>query len=126
MNNHGHEDRYSISTDVKFDPLQLIDIPQLIENSTKDWQNISLCEVNNCVVRLGVIHGEFHWHKHDHEDEFFYVIDGLLHIDIEDNVHDLQPGQGFMVPKGVVHRTRAPQRTSILMVEGRTVSPTGD
>ncbi|MGD9397403.1 MAG: cupin domain-containing protein [Candidatus Thorarchaeota archaeon] len=126
MNNRGNDDRYSISTDVKFAPLQIIDVPQLIEESTKDWQNISLCEVNDCVVRLGVIHGEFHWHKHDHEDEFFYVIDGLLHIDIEDRVHDLQPGQGFMVPKGVVHRTRAPQRTSILMVEGRTVSPAGD
>ena len=126
MNNHGHEDRYSIATDVKFDALELIDIPKLIEASTKDWQNISLCEVNDCVVRLGVIHGEFHWHKHDYEDEFFYVIEGLLHIDIEDRVHDLQPGQGFVVPKGVVHRTRAPQRTSILMVEGKTVSPTGD
>lgn len=126
MNNHGHEDRYSIATDVKFDALELIDIPKLIEASTKDWQNISLCEVNHCVVRLGVIHGEFHWHKHDYEDEFFYVIEGLLHIDIEDRVHDLQPGQGFVVPKGVVHRTRAPQRTSILMVEGKTVSPTGD
>lgn len=126
MNNHDQEDRYSIATDVKFDALELIDVAKLIEESTKDWQNISLCEVNDCVVRLGVIHGEFHWHKHDHEDEFFYVIEGLLHIDIEDKVHDLQPGQSFMVPKGVVHRTRAPKRTSILMVEGKTVSPTGD
>ena len=78
MNNHSHEDRYSISTDVKFGPLQLIDIPQLIEESKKDWQNISLCEVNDCVVRLGVIHGEFHWHKHDKEDEFFYCCFNLF------------------------------------------------
>ncbi|MFX1607086.1 MAG: cupin domain-containing protein [Promethearchaeota archaeon] len=126
MNNQGQEDRYSIATDVKFGPMELINVPILIKESTKDWQNISLCEVNDCVIRLGVIHGEFHWHKHDHEDEFFYVIDGLLHIDIEDKVHDLHPGQGFMVPRGVVHRTRAQQRTSILMVEGKTVDPTGD
>jgi mannose-6-phosphate isomerase-like protein (cupin superfamily) len=126
MNDRNHEDRYSISTDVEFGPLQLIDIPKIIEASKKDWQNFSLCEVNDCVVRLGVIHGEFHWHKHDHEDEFFYVVDGLLHIDIDDKVHDLQPGQGFMVPKGVLHRTRAPQRTAILMIEGKSVTPTGD
>jgi mannose-6-phosphate isomerase-like protein (cupin superfamily) len=107
--------KYSISTDIKYNPLELIDIPNLIEASKKNWQNFSLCEVNDCVVRLGVIHGEFHWHKHDHEDEFFYVIDGLLHIDLKEKTHDLKPGQGFMVPKGVSHRTRAPKRTSILM-----------
>ncbi len=126
MNNQNPEDRYSISTDVEFGPLQLIDVPNIIEAAKKDWQNFSLCEVNDCVVRLGVIHGEFHWHKHDHEDEFFYVISGQLLIDIDEKVHDLQPGQGFTVPKGILHRTRAPERTAILMVEGRTVKPTGD
>jgi len=120
------EDRYSINLDVKYSPLELIDIPNLIKESKKEWQNFSLSEVNDCVVRLGVIHGEFHWHSHDNEDEFFYVIDGLLHIDLEEKTVDVHPGQGFMVPKGVSHRTRAPQRTSILMVEGKTVTPTGD
>ncbi|MGY5874318.1 MAG: cupin domain-containing protein [Candidatus Thorarchaeota archaeon] len=117
---------YSISTDVEFGSLEIIDIPGLIEASRKNWQNFSLCEVNHCVVRLGVIHGEFHWHKHDKEDEFFYVIDGLLLIDLEGRSVELKPGQGFMVPKGVNHRTRAPQRTAILMMEGHTVVPTGD
>ncbi|MFX1484154.1 MAG: cupin domain-containing protein [Promethearchaeota archaeon] len=120
------ESDYSISTNIEYGPLELIDIPGLIKASKKEWQNLSLCEVNDCVIRLGVIHGEFHWHRHDNEDEFFYVIEGLLHIDIEDTVHDLRPGNGFMVPKGVLHRTRAPVRTSILMVEGKTVKPTGD
>ena len=122
----GEQRDYSISTEIEFGPLELIDIPKLIESSKKDWQNFSLCEVNDCVVRLGIIHGEFHWHKHDHEDEFFYVVDGQLLIDIDDKTHDIKPGQGFMVPKGVLHRTRAPQRTAILMVEGKTVTPTGD
>ncbi|MBY8997716.1 MAG: cupin domain-containing protein [Candidatus Thorarchaeota archaeon] len=120
------ETKYSISAEIEYNPLELIDIPNLIEASKKKWQNFSLCEVNDCVVRLGVIHGEFHWHKHDHEDEFFYVIDGLLHMDLKDITHDLKPGQGFMVPKGEPHRTRAPDRTSILMVEGKTVTATGD
>ena len=120
------ENKYSIDINVQYNPLELIDIPHLIKESKKDWQNYSLSEVNDCVVRLGVIHGEFHWHVHDKEDEFFYVIDGLLHIDLEEKTFDLHPGQGLMVPKGVSHRTRAPQRTSILMIEGRTVTPTGD
>ena len=96
------------------------------EISGKHCSPVEVARVNDQVVRMSYMDGEFHWHKHDHEDEFFYVIDGLLHIDIEDKIHDLQPGQGFVVPKGVIHRTRAPQRTSILMVEGKTVSPTGD
>ena len=83
-------------------------------------------EVNDCVVRLGIIHGDFHWHVHDKEDEFFYVINGLLQIDLSQKTFDIHPGQGFMVPKGVHHQTRAPLRTSILMVEGKTVTPTGD
>lgn len=120
------EERYSISMDVIFEPLELIDVPKLIRESEKEWQNFSLSEVNDCVVRLGVIHGEFHWHIHENEDEFFYVIDGLLHIDLEDKTIDLTPGQSLMVPKGVSHRTRAPVRTSLLMVEGKTVTPTGD
>jgi len=79
---------YSISSDIEYGPLELIDIPILIETSRKKWQNFSLCEVNDCVIRLGVIHGEFHWHKHDNEDEFFYVIDGLLHMDLKEKTYN--------------------------------------
>ena len=120
------DSRYSINTDIKYGPLEIIDVPGLIEASTKEWQNFSLCEVNDCVVRLGVIHGEFHWHKHDDEDEVFYVISGLLLIDVDEQTFEIKPGQGFMVPKGVTHRTRAPVRTSMLMVEGKNVIPIGD
>ena len=119
-------DKYSISMDIEFDPLELIDIPRVIEGCTKDWQNKSLCSVNDCVVRLAVIHGEFHWHKHDREDEFFYVIDGLLLVDLEDRTIEVKKGQGVLVPKGVLHKTRAPERTSVLAFEGDTVVPTGD
>lgn len=120
------EKKYSINTEIMFDPLVLIDIPKVIATCSKEWQNRSLCEVNECVVRLGVIHGEFHWHMHEREDEFFYVIDGQLLIDLEDRSVEIDPGKGFLVPKGIRHRTRAPTRTSILMVEGRGVRPTGD
>ena len=117
---------YSIDPEVKFKPLEIIDVSKLIANCSKKWQNLSLCVVNDSVVRLAVIEGEFHWHKHDMEDEFFYVIEGLLLIDIEDKTINLKPNQGFMVPKGIVHRTRAPSRTSVLLMEKRSLKPTGD
>jgi mannose-6-phosphate isomerase-like protein (cupin superfamily) len=117
---------YQIHTDVKFDALELIDVDALRRSVGEEWFNQTLCRVNDCVVRLGVIHGEFHWHKHELEDEFFYVLDGRLLIDLEERTVELSPGQGFTVPKGVVHRTRAPERTAILMIEGATVKPTGD
>lgn len=120
------ESAYAIHTDVKFNPLELIDIRKLNKECQGEWFNQSLCEVNDCVVRLGVVKGEFHWHKHDDEDEFFYVVEGKLLIDLEDQAIELKPEQGFTVPKGVLHRTRAPERTVILMIEKSTVTPTGD
>ena len=117
---------YSIHLDVKFAPLELIDIRKLQEECKDDWFNQTLCRVNDCVVRLGVLRGEFHWHKHDEEDEFFYVVEGRFLIDLEDRVIELMPQQGFLVPKGVLHRTRAPERTVVLMMEGSDVKPTGD
>ena len=82
--------------------------------------------MNDCVVRLGVIHGEFHWHRHENEDEFFYVLDGHLIIELSNQIIDLYPGQGTLIPRRMQHRTKAPERTAILMVEGKTVTPTGD
>ena len=117
---------YSIHTDVKFPPLQLIDVRKLQQDTKEQWFNQTLCEVNDSVVRLGVLQGEFHWHKHDHDDEFFYVIEGHFLIDLEDRTVDLAARQGFVVPKGVVHRTRAPERAVILMVENAGIIPTGD
>ena len=120
--------KYSIDLDleIKYQPLEIIDIPQLIEECTNKWQNLSLCNVNDSVIRLAVLEGEFYWHKHEKEDEFFFVIEGILLIDLENKVVELKSNQGFTVPRGVMHRTRAPSRTSILMIEQSTTKPTGD
>jgi mannose-6-phosphate isomerase-like protein (cupin superfamily) len=106
-------------------PLELIDEKALADACEFKWYNQTLCQVNESVVRMAVIEGEYHWHKHDKEDEFFYVIEGKLLIDLEGRTVELAPRQGFVVPKGVMHCTRAPQRTVILMVEPATVVPTG-
>ena len=117
---------YATHLDIKFGPLELVDVQSLVEKCTDQWYNQTLCRVNDSVVRLGVMQGEYHWHKHDHDDEFFYVVEGHFLIDLEDRTIDLAPRQGFVVPKGVVHRTRAPERAVILMVENAGIIPTGD
>ncbi|MGI9204466.1 MAG: cupin domain-containing protein [Woeseiaceae bacterium] len=112
---------------VLHDSLQVIDIPSLVTQCTDKWYNQTLCRVNESVVRLGVLEGEYHWHKHSNEDEFFYTIDGKLIVDIEGSQSvELGANQGFVVPKGVVHRTRAPERTTVLMIETAEIVPTGD
>ena len=117
---------YETHLDIKFQPLELVDLPSLIQTVKHPWYNQTLTRVNDSVVRLGVMQGEYHWHKHDEDDEFFYCIEGLFCIDLEDRVVELKPRQGFTVPKGVVHRTRAPERSIILMVENAGIIPTGD
>ena len=119
--------KYSIDHETQFDFLELIDVPALIEACEDEWSNRILCRVNDSVVRLAVIKGEFHWHKHDREDEFFFVLTGELLVDLEGGeTVSLKPHQGYAVPKGTVHRTRAPERTAALMVEQNTVRPVGD
>lgn len=118
--------KYVIQADVKFGPLEKIDVTSLEKACPHDWFNQTLCRVNDSLVRLGIFKGEFHWHKHDLEDEFFYVIEGQLIIDFEDRTVELAPRQGVVVPRGVNHRPRAPERTLVLMVEAATVTPVGD
>jgi mannose-6-phosphate isomerase-like protein (cupin superfamily) len=117
---------YAINLDARYTPLERVDVQALVDACTDPWYNQTLCRVNDCVVRLGVVQGEFHWHKHDREDEFFYVVEGRFVIDLEGRTVELTPRQGLTVPKGVWHRTRALERTVILMVEGAGVIPTGD
>jgi cupin superfamily acireductone dioxygenase involved in methionine salvage len=113
-------------------PLELIDVHAVPGANDYKWFNQTLCRVNDSVVRMGALEGEYHWHKHDEDDEFFYVVDGELLIDVRDaeehaeRTVSLKPGQGFVVPKTVVHRTRAPRRTTILMVENAGIIPTGN
>ncbi|MBV8552689.1 MAG: cupin domain-containing protein [Acidobacteriaceae bacterium] len=117
---------YETRLDILHKPLEVIDEKRLADACEYDWYNQTLCKVNDSVVRLGVVKGEYHWHKHDADDEFFYVVEGQLLIDLEDHTIELLPRQGFVVPKGTVHRTRAPQRTVILMVENQGIIPTGN
>ena len=116
---------YETRLNLYYQPLQVIEEKALADACPYKWYNQTLCQVNGSVVRLGVVQGEYHWHKHDDDDEFFYVVEGRFLIDLEDRTVELTPRQGFVVPKGVIHRTRAAERTVILMVENAGIIPTG-
>ena len=120
------ENKYQFKEGIAFGPSAHIDIPELVRACKDAWSNQTLCRVNDSVVRLGIVQGEFHWHKHDGEDEFFLILQGKLLLDLKDETIELLPHQAYTVPRGVLHRPRAPERTVILMVEGEGVKPAGD
>ena len=110
----------------KIGHMAVIDLQKLEDSTDETWINFTLTAVNDSVVRMGIFLGEFHWHHHDNEDEFFYVVEGKMLLDLPDRTVELLPKQGWTVPRGVEHRTRAEERTVVLMVEGNTVKPKGD
>jgi mannose-6-phosphate isomerase-like protein (cupin superfamily) len=118
--------KYSTHLNILHAAGEVIDVNAIVAANKHPWYNQTLCQVNESVVRLGSVQGEYHWHKHDAEDEFFYVVSGRFIIEMEDRTVDLRPGQAFVVPKGVMHKPRAPEKTVILMVETAGIVPTGD
>ena len=124
---------YATHLNVLFEPMQKIALDPLVAAVTDTWYNQTLARINDSVVRLGVMQGEYHWHEHADDDELFFVLDGTFLIDLEPEpdgvtpgrVVTLEPREGFVVPKGVRHRTRAPERAVILMVETAAIVPTG-
>jgi len=118
---------YIIHMEPKYSFSELIDTTKLIENCTDKWFNQTLCRVNDSIIRLGVFNeGEFHWHKHEEEDEFFYVIKGKLFIELEKETIELHLNQGITIQKGVSHRPYVKEPTAVIMVEKDSVVPVGD
>ena len=120
------QQQYHFNLDVKYKPLETIDVNAVVAKCQYEWFNQTLTQVNGSVVRVGIIHGEFHWHKHDDDDELFFVLSGKLFVDTEQGNFELGPNEGVTVPKGVLHRTRAPEKVVMLMVENAGIQPAGD
>jgi len=124
---------YATHLNILFDPLEKIALDPLVGAVRDAWYNQTLARVNESVVRLGVMQGEYHWHEHTEDDELFFVLEGRFVIDLEPEPDGITPGrvvtlgprEGFVVPKGVRHRTRAPERAVILMIETAGIIPTG-
>lgn len=117
---------YVTVMDIKYDHLEKIDVPAMVKACPHKWFNQTLTQVNDSLVRIGIVEGEYHWHKHDNDDEFFFVLEGRLLIDLEDRTIELNPNEGVTITKGVMHRPRAPKKTVMLMVETSAIVPTGD
>ena len=117
---------YETRLNILHGPLEVIDVKAMADACEFKWFNQTLCQVNGSVVRMGVFEGEYHWHKHEEDDEFFFTLEGTFLIDLEDRTVELKSGQGFVVPHKVVHRTRALQRAVVLMVENVGIIPTGN
>lgn len=117
---------YNIELEPVFGGLKKVDWREFANSISDDWWNRTICQVNDSLVRIGVFKGEFHWHRHDDDDEYFHVLSGLLLLDFEDETVELGPAQSMLVPKGVKHRTRAKERTVVLMIESSAIQPEGD
>ena len=117
---------YNFNMDLKYDYLQKISVPEIVENNKEKWMNQSLCKVNDSVLRLGIFEGEFHWHKHDDDDEAFFILNGSLEIETEKGNFHLNEQEGVCIPKGVQHRPIAKKKTIVLMVENLGIKPAGD
>ena len=117
---------YNQRMDIKYAHHEVINVPSIVEECTEKWFNQTLTKVNDSVARLGIVEGDYHWHKHEDEDEFFFVLEGKLFIDLENKTLELNPYQGATIAKGVMHRPRAPKKTVMLMVETDTIDPIGE
>ena len=117
--------KYNQQMDIKFDHHEVIDVPSIVNACTDKWFNQTLTKVNDSVVRIGIVEGDYHWHKHEDEDEFFFILSGKLFIDLEDKTIELNPNEGTTISKGVMHRPRAPEKTVMLMVETDSIDPIG-
>ena len=117
---------YDINLDDKFGQLREFDVAAFA-GEHEPWFNQTLTTVNDAVVRLGIFEGEFPWHKHVDQDEFFLVLEGEFALDVEGHeTVTLHRHEGFTVPKNTMHRPRSPKRSVVLMVESLGIVPTGD
>ncbi len=106
---------YNQHMNIKYKHLEVIDVQEIVKENKENWFNQTLTQINNSVARIGIVEGEYHWHKHENDDEFFFVLSGKLFIDVEDKTIELSPNQGTTISKGLLHRPRSPQKTVMLM-----------
>lgn len=117
---------YKFQMDMKYDYLEKIKVSEIVESCSDKWFNQTLCKVNSSVLRLGIFEGEFHMHKHDDDDEVFFVLSGSIVLETENGNFELGENEGICVPKGVMHRPIAEKRAIVLMIENDGIKPVGD
>lgn len=117
---------YNQQMNIKYGHQEIIDVQEIVSECKEKWFNQTLTKINDSVARIGIVEGEYHWHRHENDDEFFFVLSGKLYIDLEDKTLELNPNQGATISKGVLHKPRAPKKTVMLMVETASIDPIGN
>ena len=103
-----------------------MNLAEKLDTFTEHWQPRVIASYNDNDVMVVKVKGEFVWHKHDDTDDFFLVIKGTLDIQLRDRTVTLDPGELFVVPKGVEHRPVAREEVHLLLIEPRGTPNTGD
>lgn len=106
--------------------LDKVNINQKLSLFDEYWSPKIVGELNGQYVKLAKFKGEFIWHKHDNEDEMFYVIKGKFIIELRDQIIELNEGEFFIVSKGIEHRPLAEKEVSVLLFEPKTTLNTGN
>ncbi|MCG8569257.1 MAG: cupin domain-containing protein [Spirochaetes bacterium] len=118
--------KYKLQMDIKYNYLEKIKVPEIVNDCQDKWFNQTLCKVNSSVLRLGIFEGEFHMHKHDNDDEVFFILEGNLILETEKGNFELEKYEGICVPKGIMHRPITKEKTIVLMIENEGIKPVGD
>ncbi len=106
--------------------LHKVVISEKLDQFSDYWNPRIVAELNGQLVKLARLKGEFVWHKHDDEDELFYVLSGQLHIHFRDQVVELNPGEMLVVPKGIEHKPVAKDEVVAMLFEPAETLNTGD
>lgn len=106
--------------------MERINVKEKLSLFSDYWNPRIIGELNGQLVKLGKFKGEFVWHKHDNEDELFYVLDGSFDMEFRDHTVHLEKHDMIIVPKGVEHRPIAYEEASVMLFEPATTVNTGD
>lgn len=106
--------------------MEKVNLNQKFTLFTECWSPKIVGDLNDSYVKVAKFKGEFTWHKHDSEDEFFYVVNGSVTIQLRDKDVVLNPGEFLIVPKGVEHCPKADEEAHIMLLEPKSTLNTGD
>ncbi len=102
------------------------DLTGIIDSIDEAWSPVDVAYVNDQVLRIALFHGSYHWHKHDDEDELFFVYRGGIRIELEEETVQLSEGQLCVIPKGVLHKPEADESSLVILFEPRELKSRGD
>lgn len=107
-------------------PHSTINLVEKFSKFSEHYTPKIIAEANGQLVKLAKVQGEFVWHRHDDEDELFFVVKGHLTIQMRDGNVELGPGEMFVVPRGVEHCPKADEETHIMLIEPNSTQHTGE